>query len=250
MNVATPTSNIPIAVGVDGCKSGWIAAFALRRPSESQATALKHFVNIHELVAWRNQLDNDIFVTVDVPIGLPETTRFRSCDKEARRRLRERQTAVFMPPGRYLIDATDHTEASRLVEERRHEKPDTKGISAQAWGIVPKIREVDEFIRANPQCLEWLFEVHPEVCFLEWFGHLPSKRKSAVGQIERLALVRRGFPDAERAILEDLNVTDGVDLTDVLDAYASLWTALRLTEEEHETLASETPDGITAKMIV
>jgi predicted RNase H-like nuclease len=155
-----------------------------------------------------------------------------------------------MPPGRYLIDATDHTEASRLVEERRHEKPDTKGISAQAWGIVPKIREVDEFIRANPQCLEWLFEVHPEVCFLEWFGHLPSKRKSAVGQIERLALVRRGFPDAERAILEDLNVTDGVDLTDVLDAYASLWTALRLTEEEHETLASETPDGITAKMIV
>lgn len=250
MSVATLTGNRPIAAGVDGCRSGWIAALAFGRPEESPATSLKHFVSIDELVAWRNQLDNEISVTIDVPIGLPETTRFRSCDEEARRRLRERRSAVFMPPGRYLLDATDHTEARRMVEERKREEPDTRGIGAQVWGIVPKIREVDKVVRANPERLGWLFEVHPEVCFLEWFGYLPRKKRSAAGQIERLTLVQSVFPDAKRAILEDLNAIDEVDLTDVLDAYAALWTALRLTKGEHETLATETIGGITARMVV
>ncbi len=56
-----------------------------------------------------------------------------------------------MPPGRYLLAARDHIEARRLVEGRRREEPDVKGIGAQAWGIVPKIREVNELLQVKPE---------------------------------------------------------------------------------------------------
>jgi predicted RNase H-like nuclease len=155
-----------------------------------------------------------------------------------------------MPPGRYLLAARDHAEARRLVEERRVDEPLTKGIGAQAWGIVPKIREVDAFLQVKPESQEWLQEVHPEVCFLVWSGSVLRGKQSAVGQVERFKLVREGFPDVERAILKDLNPTEKVDLTDVLDAYAALWTALRWAADEHETLTEETLGTLRAKMIV
>lgn len=239
-----------VAAGVDGCRSGWIAALALRQVDGRLTTSLRRFGTIDELAAWRGALNHEIFATIDVPIGLPETTGFRSCDQEARRRLGERRSSVFMPPGRYLLAASDHTEARRLVEERRREDPGAKGIGAQAWGIVPKIREVDEFLQSKPEHQRWLLEVHPEVCFLAWSGRILHSKHSAVGQVQRFCIVRHEFPDTEHAILEDLNATDKVDLTDVLDAYAALWTALRRTKEEHKVLAEEPLHSIVAKMTV
>lgn len=239
-----------VAAGVDGCRSGWIAALAFRQADGRLTTSLKHFRTISELAAWRKEGSDEIFVTIDVPIGLPETTRFRSCDQEARRRLGERRSSVFMPPGRYLLTARNHAEARQLVEVRRRAKPDTRGIGAQAWGIVPKIREVDEFLRVDLARQRWLIEVHPEVCFLDWRGRVLPGKQSAPGQIERLKLTRTAFPDVERAILQDLDATNKVDLTDVLDAYAALRTALRRTKEEHEVLAEETLQGIVARMTV
>lgn len=239
-----------IAAGVDGCRSGWIAAFAVRQTEGRFTTSLKHFRTISELAAWREENSDETFVAIDVPIGLPETTRFRSCDQEARRCLGERRSSVFMPPGRYLLTASDHDEARQLVEERRRAEPNTRGIGAQAWGIVPKIREVDEFLQVDLERQRWLVEVHPEVCFLDWCGRVLPGKQSATGQIERLDLVRTEFPDVERAILEDLDAANKVDLTDVLDAYAALRTALRRTDEEHKVLAQETLQGIVARMTV
>ena len=247
--MSLPASGTPVGVGVDGCRSGWIAALSLEEDDE-RATSLKHFATVGELVAWRESLDSEVFVTIDVPIGLPESTKFRRCDEEARRRLRERRNSVFMPPGRYLLAAQDYAEARRFVEERRVEEPNTKGIGAQAWGIMPKIREVDEVLRARPHYQEWLKEVHPEVCFLGWSCRLLPGKKSAAGQVERLKLVRERFPDVESMILRDPDSTGKVDLTDVLDAYAALWTALRRAKDEHEALAEEILDGLRAEMIV
>jgi predicted RNase H-like nuclease len=239
----------PVAIGVDGCRSGWIAALFLEE-SGGHPTSLKHFATVGELATWRERLGGETLVTIDVPIGLPESTRFRRCDEVARHRLGERRSSVFMPPGRYLLAAQDHSEARRLVEERKREAPLKKGIGAQAWGIVPKIREVDELLQAKAEYQEWLQEVHPEVCFLAWSGVVLRSKQSAAGQVERFKLVREEFPDVERAILEDLNPTEKVDLTDVLDAYAALWTALRWAAGEHETLVEEVLDGLRANMIV
>jgi predicted RNase H-like nuclease len=242
-------SDEPVAVGVDGYKGGWIAALAFRT-ADGTKTGLKHFGTVGELARWRNGLGSKPFVTIDVPIGLPESTGFRRCDKEARRHLGKRRNSVFMPPGRYLLAAKDFDEARRLVEERRLQEPDAKGIGAQAWGIVPKIREVDEFLRVEPKRQEWLLEVHPEICFLCWSGCLLRVKQSAAGQVERLDLVREEFPDVERAIVEDLSEGSEVALTDVLDAYAALWTALRRSTDNHKLLAEQTSGGLRAAMIV
>ena len=92
----------------------------------------------------------------------------------------------------------------------------------------------------------------PRFCFLNWSGRLLRGKKSATGQIERLKLVREKFPDVERVILEDPSSIDKVDLTDALDAYAALWTALRWEKDKHETLTlvDEILDGLRAGMIV
>jgi predicted RNase H-like nuclease len=243
-------SNAPIAVGVDGCRSGWIAAVCYQKPEGEYATSLKHFETVVELAAWRGALESKPFVTIDVPIGLPESVRFRRCDEEARTCLGPMRNSVFMPPGRYLLDAKTYAETQRMVEERRQEEPEARGLNVFTWGILPKIREVDEFARVHPEHQDWLLEVHPEVCFLRWASRLLPGKKSAVGQIERLGLVREEFRDAESAILEDLDTTDKVDLTDVLDAYAALWTALRRLTGEYEILAEELLGGTRARMFV
>ena len=58
------------------------------------------------------------------------------------------------------------------------------------------------------------------------------------------------FSDAESVIREQPFGPQVVDLTDILDAYAALWTALRKVREEHERLTQETLNGIIGSMIV
>jgi threonine dehydratase len=249
-DVVTHKTEDPVAVGVDGCKGGWIAALCYRHSSGEYMTSLKRFSSVVQLAAWREDLAGEPPVTIDVPIGIPEVVRFRLCDQEARARLGPRRGAVFMPPGRYLLEATNYDEVRRLVKQRRLEEPSTRGLSAYAAGILPKIREVNQLVRNQANVQKWLFEVHPELCFQVWAGRdLPPKR-SAAGTLERLILVRQIFSDAELVIREQPFGPQVTDLTDILDAYAALWTALRKVREEHERLTQETLNGIIGNMIV
>jgi predicted RNase H-like nuclease len=154
-----------------------------------------------------------------------------------------------MPPGRYLLQASNYAEVRQLVDERKYEEPATRGLSAYAAGILPKIREVDAFVRSRVNSQNWLFEVHPELCFRAWAGRdLPPKR-SAAGTLERLVLVRQMFSDAESVIREQPSGRQDPDITDILDAYAALWTALRKSHDEHQSLTQETLGGTVANMI-
>jgi threonine dehydratase len=246
----THKPEVPLAVGVDGCKGGWIAALCYRQSTGEYTTSLKLFNNVIQLAAWRDKLAGEPPVTIDVPIGLPEVVRFRLPDKEERTRLGPRRDAVFMPPGRYLLEARNYAEVRRLVDERRSKEGLTRGLSAHAAGILPKIREVHEFVRTRADTQKWLFEVHPEVCFRVWAGRNLHAKRSAAGALDRLALVRRMFPDAELVIRQHPFGSQDADLTDVLDTYAALWTALRMVRQEHKILAQETLHGIIASMIV
>lgn len=73
----------------------------------------------------------------------------------------------------------------------------------------------------------WLAEVHPEMCFRAMGGGLvPPPKASAHGQLQRLDLVRRAFPDADDRI-RDWKLGHKISLLDICDAYAACWTALR-----------------------
>lgn len=61
-----------------------------------------------------------------------------------------------------------------------------KGISKQAWNLVPRIREFQQ-VKASD-----VYESHPEVCFSVMMGHEASHSKKTVeGQDERIELLRQ-----------------------------------------------------------
>ena len=116
---------------------------------------------------------------IDVPIGLVEKGEDgRPCDTAARRVLGfPRASSVFSPPARSSLTAPNREVASEI-----NYRLTGKRISAQTWRIVPKIREVDDFLRATPQALPRVREVNPEVLFWGLNGGLAMRkdRKSVV----------------------------------------------------------------------
>ena len=202
-------------VGVDGCRGGWLVAVD-HGDGTTEVSVRATFGDVLALGA--------AVVAVDIPIGLPAVGP-RTCDVAARRRLGRRGSSVFPAPVRAVLGAADHAEAVA-----RSRAASGRGISVQAWNLVPKIVEVDERVAPG----DAVAEVHPELSFATLAGGpLASRKREAAGRAERLALLRDAFPDvAERLAARP----PGCAADDVLDAYATLWTARRITAGDAESL--------------
>ncbi len=162
-------------------------------------------------------------VGVDVPIGLLEQGA-RDCDVEARRLLGVRRSSVFPAPIRSILTATSRAEASRIrhgVEQKR--------VSIQAWAIVPKIVEVDRFLRADTARSDIVREVHPEVSFFFLNGEQPMTlaKKKAAGRAERESVL---WPWCGKAVAHALAEREKLrcKADDIVDAFVALWTAERI----------------------
>ena len=204
--------------GVDGCRAGWVWF-------KVEVTSLATSIEVIDLPAWlRNRPPELACLAIDIPIGLLDGSRV--CDKEARKLLRQpRGTSVFAAPCRAALTAKNHAEASEINRQKTK-----RGLSQQAWGIARKIKQVDDAI--TPECQQWAFEVHPEVCFWALNGKHPMRhnKKTEPGRNERLKLLRKEFPDIQRHLADDR--PPGVEKDDLLDAAAAAWTALRLSKSE------------------
>ncbi|TVP79802.1 MAG: DUF429 domain-containing protein [Gemmatimonadales bacterium] len=140
-------------------------------------------------------------VAIDIPIGLPPCgTEGRTCDRLARRRLGPgRGSSVFPAPSRPALRARDHREASRLNRGCLG-----RGLSIQAWNLVPKIREVDRFLRSRPAMAARVLEVHPELAFHGLAGgrSMTHGKRTPEGREERLRVLEGVFPGV-RDFLEE-----------------------------------------------
>jgi predicted RNase H-like nuclease len=203
--------------GADGCRAGWVS-FKVALSSLTTSVEVVDPSNI-----LRNRPSDLACIGIDIPIGLLDGSR--PCDKAARKLLGQpRGTSVFAAPCRAALSAKNHAEASEVNRQRT-----TRGLSQQAWGIVPKIKQVDDAI--TPDCQQWAFEVHPEVCFwaLNQRRPMTHNKKTKDGAIERIAVLRPVFPDIERHLA---NRPPRVGTDDLLDAAAAAWSALRLHRGE------------------
>lgn len=248
-----------IAVGADGAPRGWlVACLYADSPRRAEATSwdtqLELVSDLDALSALRAQGGARAAVAIDVPIGLLDTVDFRDCDIEARKRLGARRNSVFAPPARYMLAAAgDYTRIRELVEAERSRNPAAKSISAQAAGIAAKIRDVDDWVRAHPESEQWLWECHPELSFLALSEGSPLEDKHrAAGVIARLRLLRAEFGDVEDNIANAPWPKKEASLSDILDAYAALSTALRCARGEHEELGNGKRDarGVPMRMAV
>jgi predicted RNase H-like nuclease len=81
---------------------------------------------------------------------------------------------------------------------------------------------------------------------------LAAGKRSTAGVAHRLELVRRAFPDAEAQLAAVTWPRKIVELSDLLDAYAALATAVRCARGEHTTLGDGERDeaGVIMRMAI
>lgn len=207
-------------VGVDGCKSGW---FAVRLELDGRS-CFRVFCRIEDL--WKEWSDASL-ILIDIPIGLSDTNR--QCDTCARRVLRHRHSTVFTPPCRAALKPSTHEKASE-----ENFRVTCRKLSKQAWGILPKIREIDEFMRRSTEARLRIREVHPEVCFWAFAGAPMTHRKqSPVGFKERLNLLCQLDERTDSIVCRALDRfrRSKVAKDDILDALVAAITADRDTHE-------------------
>jgi predicted RNase H-like nuclease len=221
--------------GVDGCRTGWVVA--LVRASGDQATIriVKHFADI--LTAP----ENPAIIAIDMPIGLPDRAGYggRAAENAVRPLLGARQSAVFSVPSRATMEQADYREAC-AVALATSEPP--RKISKQLFMIAPKIREVDEGLRADPSFAARVHEVHPELAFWRLNGERAlSEPKKVKGRpyepglaLRRGLLVAAGLP----RMTVECPPPPGAGRDDLLDALACAAIARRI----HAGLAQPFPD--------
>ena len=180
-------------VGIDGCPKGWCCVELIG--DHWSADVLDDIDQV-----WGYFKESELLL-IDIPIGLwDEGTLQRRCDELARKRLKVRRSSVFTPPLRSSLGLGSYEAASAHNHQRSGRK-----LSKQAWGIAPKIAEVDAFLAREPAARGVLREAHPELLFSCLNGNVPmafgKKGKDAKqGKAERRQVLAQHFPFTEEVV--------------------------------------------------
>ena len=197
-------------LGVDGCRNGWICASLSINGGE---LAVSHFERISQVLNHFG--DAAKLIAIDMPIGLAAMGT-RKCEIDARKFIGPRRMSVFASPRRPMITMATYEEANAWGKTQTP----SAGLSKQAWNIIPKIREVDDFI--TPALQTRIFEAHPEVAFTRLAGApCAFSKRTPDGKKEREEiLAQTGLRPTAGALFHALkrvsNAKAGID--DILDA--------------------------------
>lgn len=199
------------AIGVDGCKAGWLY-FRFDGDSISFGCA----ATLAEILKG---VPDDACILVDMPIGLLEAGKSeRHCDLAARAALSPgRSSSVFPAPCRQALAAPSYTEASAINQRKLGRK-----LSKQSWALAPKIRELDDLLANSEIARASIRETHPEICF--WGlagGPMAYPKNTRDGFLDRMTLLKLVEPMAEEMIAAAFLVHGGFDAArdDVVDAF-------------------------------
>ena len=169
-------------LGTDGCKGGWVTAVL-----DHGELRLEKYADIDALIERYPEFDAFL---IDMVIGLRNSREQLRPDDLARKELGPRSSTLFPVPSR-----------SAVYEETEEEQKQAnlrmlgKSLSKQTTAIIPKIRELDEFLAAHPRYKNLLLESHPELCFARLNGEvLMTKKKAFVGLQQRESILRRYLP--------------------------------------------------------
>ncbi len=201
-------------VGVDGCKGGWLSA-----EDRDGVLTLNVFRTFGSLL---HTFSDAAVIAVDIPIGL--ACGPRPCDLAARKELPGRTSCVFPAPCRHTFRAADRLAAANAMFACHGKK-----VTAQGFGILAKIEEVDSVM--TPALQGVIREIHPELSFTRMQGNPMTTKKARVrGFADRHAALATALPDVRilpRLAYQHLFGTTATP-DDVLDASAALWTAKRI----------------------
>jgi predicted RNase H-like nuclease len=164
--------------GIDGAPGGWISVTWRRNKFKVE------FQERLSLFSFQNTIS-----LIDMPIGLP-ISGYRQCDLLGRRLLGAKRSSLFLVPSREAVFAKSYLESC----ENNLTKQNVK-LSKQTWNICPKIKELDELLRSEPDLKESLLEAHPEIAFSRLNQNQPLRysKKTLEGRQERINLLMDAF---------------------------------------------------------
>ena len=175
------------SMGIDGCSAGWFFVCL----DENDGSSFGLFARIDQLSDYLSGVG---MVLIDIPIGLRrEHPDERLCDRQARSVLgRKRASSVFPAPSRCALACKTYEAACA-----RNRACTGRALSRQSFAILPKIRQVDEWLRGETDRAK-VREMHPEVAFWALNGRRPMSfnKRSSEGCEERLALLGKYQPRA------------------------------------------------------
>jgi predicted RNase H-like nuclease len=203
--------NMAIAIGIDGCKGGW---FFFRFDE-----GIWRFGVEETITDILSEVPGGAHVLIDIPIGLKERGKTeRECDLAARELLKpKRQSSVFPAPCRQVLKMDSYDSASK-----KNQKVTGRRLSRQSWGLVPKIREVDDLMRRYRQAKDVVREAHPELLFCGLAGGpMAHNKKTREGFTERMTIVQLFEPDAKSLIATAFLTHGGYEAArdDIVDAF-------------------------------
>ncbi|MGW2327017.1 DUF429 domain-containing protein [Streptomyces sp. NPDC001700] len=205
---ALPSS--PVVVGVDACRSGWVAVILRGGVFAGAATA----GGLSDLLAG---MEDAAVIAVDMPLGLLEKGN-RRADRLAAEALGAHRSRVFTVPPRQVWEQPDYAAANECRRQLTG-----LGLPRQTWGLAAKLREANALRDGGDHRLH---EVHPEVSFANMRGGEPVawSKKGWSGQAVR----RRLLQEQGIVLPDDLGPAGRVPSDDVLDAAAAAWSAHRI----------------------
>lgn len=172
-------------IGIDACKDGWFCVSL----DEDQGWSYRVIPDAQSLAEFVRHAGS---VLIDIPIGLLDTgINERQCDKDGRKLLRpKRSSSVFPAPARQTLQASSYEEAQLI-----NRNSNGRGLSQQSWGIVPKIREIDDLLLSQTLLQGVVRECHPELCFWALNGKqaMQYNKKKEQGKQERLSILEKYF---------------------------------------------------------
>lgn len=191
------------AIGLDGCRGGWVAAFA-------EDGKVYHIEVAASLQQVRPGPDTSVWI--DMPIGLPGASEYpRPVEALARKRLGKRRSSVFPVPCREVLSCSSYQQANML-----HRQLTGVGLQKQSWFLFPEIKEAGSF--AHEVSLK---EAHPEVLFADLNGEpLPASKKTNPGLMHRLDLLQQLDPGMSNLFTKALSLYPRSVCTrdDIIDA--------------------------------
>ena len=203
---------VPVATGagIDGCRGGWVLAVVA--PGQPALARVISRIEVLDGLLAELRLEPSCCL-IDMPIGLP-VTGTRPLDAAAKALLGRKASSVFTIPPRPVLDALDYVEAKALARASTG-----SALSIQAWNLLPRVRELDLYLRRRLPEPPRLHESHPELAFtLLAGGPLPSKQ-TAAGTQARVAVLRGAGLDPEPLLAEPPTRSQAkVAAHDLLDA--------------------------------
>ena len=203
-------------IGVDGCRDGWCAVSIHDEKDGLSVSSPTTYSSFQDALATDAEV-----ICIDVPIGLLDGPGRRVCDASARDLLGQKWPAVFDPPCRSVLSVTPHAAASAA-----NLRLTGRGISIQAFAIMPKIAEVDPLI--TPALQTRVREVHPELCFWSLNRRQPilSNKKRIGGRHERWHVLRSVLPSLPEQPPRPRELPRDCAVDDYIDALVAAWTAV------------------------